>query len=323
MTSSTCRSSKPPCSLTVSRHTSYPCWAALPGCENSPVSGSEIPILIGSPLSLPDSSSPPHPTPKAAIPATANSANHLRARFGFRSDPLITYLPARHGRLRSGCWARGIAIVCCNRVQPTSSPVLLSTAALVPIENARQAATLAQGADDSPGEEEQGTHEQDPRDRQVELTRPELRDGPLVERDDQDGADHRSCDSPAPPDDRHQHHVGRNRDREEDLGTEIKERVAPKGAPDTDEDAAQGEGGNLVGVRVNPGDLRLDLVLGDRTQAETEARVPDAIREVDGAGGHREHRVVERHLHQRRLRHVERWKRDAARAAEPRPVVEA
>src|SRR5918999_3900590 len=106
MTSSTGRPSSPPCSLSISRQTSKPCRAALPGSENSPVSGSEAPTLTGSPPPPPP---PPPPSSSSPQPAATSTAAVSRARTSQRSF-CMRPLPLPDG----------LANVCCNRVQRMS-----------------------------------------------------------------------------------------------------------------------------------------------------------------------------------------------------------
>src|SRR5215210_3235500 len=83
----TWRPSSPPFWLTWSCQISYPCFAAWPGSEKSPVSGSDAPILIGfpppvvePPLSA-DSSSPP---PQAAATSARVAARRSSGSHSFR-----------------------------------------------------------------------------------------------------------------------------------------------------------------------------------------------------------------------------------------------
>src|SRR5215216_504860 len=83
----TFRPSRPPSSFVIASQTLYPCWAALPGSENSPVRGREAPILIGSPLLCPP---PPPPEPPSSFEPhpLATPASAIRQRTNvFRSTP--------------------------------------------------------------------------------------------------------------------------------------------------------------------------------------------------------------------------------------------
>src|SRR4051812_21869677 len=68
----TCLPSRPPWALVTACQTSYPCFAAEPGSEKSPVSGRDAPIV----RSPPASPLPPllEPLPQAASPRDTTAA---------------------------------------------------------------------------------------------------------------------------------------------------------------------------------------------------------------------------------------------------------
>src|SRR5204862_7826163 len=77
--------SRPPFSLVIASQTLYPCCAALPGSENSPVSGSEAPILIVPPPLLPLPAEPPLSSPPQPAATSPRTPAAMRAATSQRS----------------------------------------------------------------------------------------------------------------------------------------------------------------------------------------------------------------------------------------------
>src|SRR3954453_9134893 len=96
MTSLTCLPSSPPLSLSRDCQTWYPCLAAEPGSEKSPVRGREAPIVSSPPpeLLLPLL----EPLPQAASPRDTAAAR--AAAFQPRRIETCDMLPPRWGRNR-------------------------------------------------------------------------------------------------------------------------------------------------------------------------------------------------------------------------------
>src|SRR3954454_311884 len=95
MTNCTLRPSSPPASFVIASQTLYPCWAALPGSEKSPVSGSDAPILIGALFAVlvlppPPPLLPPQPATTSAV-AASPGASQRSLLIGPPPDPLQTF----------------------------------------------------------------------------------------------------------------------------------------------------------------------------------------------------------------------------------------
>src|SRR3954469_9240854 len=92
----TLRQSRPPWSLTIFCQTLYPCCAALPGSEKSPVSGSEAPMRIGLldawlVLPPPPPLLPPHAATTRDAVATSAGALHRSLLIALLLHPLQTF----------------------------------------------------------------------------------------------------------------------------------------------------------------------------------------------------------------------------------------